>query len=203
VSPIAVVLYEDQRGPEKEFGLHNLVLACVSDELGGDVFALRLQEKLHGRPMKGIGNLLRSCRRDIRRIGPQGQPVLAVIDDDKIRQQLRHEGLSATADSDAVANAIRAPDKCVAPEQLEVVLLKDNTESVILAAKLCDDTLPAVTVEQALQKDLNARDRIFNRLAWAANRAVRDCIRRKMATFDSLVNVLSARVTAVQAQAPS
>ena len=40
MSSAAVILYEDQRGPQKQFGLHDLVLACVADELGCDVFGI-------------------------------------------------------------------------------------------------------------------------------------------------------------------
>lgn len=57
----------------KGFGLHALVLACVADDLGVEMFTLA--SKLDGRPMKGVANLVRSCRRDIHRIAPHGQTV--------------------------------------------------------------------------------------------------------------------------------
>jgi len=35
-----------------------------------------------------VTNLLKSCRNDVRRLGPAGQAVFAVIDDDQIRKDL-------------------------------------------------------------------------------------------------------------------
>lgn len=191
MSAIAVILYEDRRGPQREFGLHNLVIACVADELGGDVFSLGLASKLDGRPMKGVNNLLKSCRQDVRRLGPRGQRVFALIDDDEIRTQLKHEGVPRSADEAVVIQAIKAPGRCVAPEQLEVLLLKDNTETVIEAARDCGAD---VSVERALQKDINARDRVFNHVAWSSARVIRDCIRRKVNAIERLVLALAAAV---------
>jgi len=188
MTTVAVILYEDQRGKEKEFGLHNLVVACVADDLGKDVFTLCRAFEAH--PTKGVSNLLRSCRQDVHRLGARGQRVFALIDADKIREQLRHEGVPASADDDAVVRAIKAEGRCVAPDQLEVVLLKENTETVIQAAKLCDKELPDAAVEQALRKDVNARDRILNNVAYGKGRAVRDCIRGKVPAIQALAGAL-------------
>lgn len=193
MSALAVILYEDRRGPQREFGLHNLVLACVADELGGDVYALDLAGKLDGRPMKGASNLLKSCRQDVRRLGPRGQRVFALVDDDEIRTQLKHEGVARSADDMAVIGVIKAPGKCVAPEQLEVILLKENTETVIEAVRDCGAD---VAVERALQKDINARDRVFNHVAWRSTRSIRDCIRQKVHALERLVTALAALVRA-------
>ncbi|WP_437616211.1 hypothetical protein WMF20_20830 [Sorangium sp. So ce834] len=192
MTPLAVILYEDQRGPEKEFGLHNLLVACVADDAGEDRFALR--RKLDGRPMKGVQNLLRSCRRDIRRLSSKGQQVFALVDDDAIRHQLKHEGITESADDAAVVRAIK--DKCDAPERLHVFLLKENTETVIEAAEHCDKDLARSLVTQALQKDVNARDAIFNRISWQSDRAVRDCIRQRV---EAILEIVKALVTLVRA----
>jgi hypothetical protein len=193
VSAVAVILYEDQRGPQREFGLHNLILVCVADELGGDVFSLGLGTKLDGRPMKGVNNVLKSCRKDVQRLSPRGQRVFALIDADEIRTHLKHEGLLPNADDAAVIRAIKAPGKCVAPDQLEVILLKENTETIIETVRICG---AGVSVDLALQKDINARDRVLNHVAWASGRAVRDCIRGRVAALDKLVVELSALVRA-------
>lgn len=196
MTPLAIILYEDRRGPEKEFGLHNLVVACVVDDAKGDRFALRRQ--LDGRPMKGVQNLLRSCRRDIRRLGPRGQPVFALIDADAIREQLTHEGVSGDADDASIIRAVKA--KCEAPEQLHVFLLHENTETVIRAAGLCDQGLREETVlRQALEKDLNARDVVLNRLAWYPDRGVRDCVRRHVTALDAIVVELTRAARANRA----
>lgn len=185
---LAVILYEDRRGPEKEFGLHNLVVACVVDDAGGDWFDLR--KKLDGRPMKGAQNLLRSCRKDILRLSPRGQMVLALIDNDAIREQLRHEGVRDDADDDEIVRVIKAA--CDAPERLHIFLLKENTETVIEAAGLCDQALRReALLTRALQKDINARDVVLNRVAWAPDRAVRDCVRRHVPALHSMVTTLT------------
>jgi hypothetical protein len=188
--PIAVILYEDDRGQEKQFGLHALVLACVADDLGVDMFTLT--RKLDGRPMKGVSNILQSCRNDIRRIGPKGQKVFALVDDDHIRHHLR--GVDARADAETVTRTIK--EQSDAPAQLEVILLKENTETVIKAAKQCDPLLPDAAIAEALRKRLAQRDRILNSVARAVNRAIRDCIRDKVPAIEELVRALAVLVGA-------
>lgn len=189
MSSVAVILYEDRRGPETEFGLHNLVSACVADDAGGSLFAMR--RKLDGRPMKGVQSLLRSCRTNIRRLSAKGQPVFALIDADKIREQLMHEGVAPDADDAAVTRAIKA--RCEEPEKLHVFLLRENTETVIDAAGRCDQGLRSEPIlQKALLKDLNARDAVLNRVAWDPDRAVRDCVRQHVPALRSMVSALVA-----------
>ncbi|MEP7122983.1 MAG: hypothetical protein ABJE95_18795 [Byssovorax sp.] len=190
MSPVAVILYEDNGGPVKGFGLHALVVACVADELGVEVFALA--GKLDGRPMNGAANIVRSCKRDIHRLGPQGQTVFALIDDDRIRDHVK--GVDARTAEDVVVRAIKSQSD--APAQLEVFLLKKNTETVIEAAKECDRSLPDDAVAQALAKNLAQRDRLLNNVAYSGVRAVRDCIRGKIPALHRLVTALSAVVAA-------
>lgn len=61
---------------------------------------------------------------------------------------------------------------------------------VIQAAEHCDKSLARSLVAQALQKDVNARDAIFNRIAWQPDRAVRDCIRRRVEAIQEIVKAL-------------
>jgi hypothetical protein len=190
VTSLAVILYEDRRGPEKEFGLHNLVVACVADDTGEDRFSLR--RKLDGRPMKGVQNLLRSCRRDIRRLSPKGQRVFALIDNDAIRQQLKHEGVTNDAEDAVIVRAIKSG--CDAPEKLHVILLKENTETVLEAAKRCDEDLPGPLLAKALEKDINARDAVLNTVAWRSERATRDCVRGHVPALNEMTQALSAVV---------
>lgn len=190
MNPVAVILYEDNRGPEKGFGLHALVLACVADDLDVEMFTLT--KKLDGRPMNGVANLVRSCRRDVHRLAPQGQKVFALIDDDRIRDHLT--GVDVRAEEEGVARTIKSQSD--APAQLEVFLLKKNTETVIEAAKLCDQSLPDDAVAQALRKNLAQRDRLLHNVARAGGRAVRDCIRSKIPALHWLVAALGAVVAA-------
>jgi hypothetical protein len=192
VSLAAVILYEDARGPEKGFGLHALVLACVADELGAEMFSLA--KRLDGRPLNGVTNLLQSCRRTSL-LAPRGQKVFAVIDEDHVRDHL--PGMDPRAEEEVVVRAIKGQSD--APMQLEIILLKKNTETVIEAAKHCDDRLPAAAVEQALRKHLAQRDRILNNVARAGSRAVRDCIRAKVPALERLVTSLRDVVSSASA----
>ena len=190
MNPVAVILYEDNRGAEKGFGLHALVMACVADDLGVEMFTLT--RKFDGRPMNGVANLVRSCRRDIHRLAPQGQTVFALIDDDRIRDHL--SGVDVRAEEEVVVRALKGQSD--APAQLEIFLLKKNTETVIEAAKHCDRSLPDEAVAQALGKNLAQRDRILNNVARTGVRAVRDCIRGQVPALHRLVTARCAAVAA-------
>lgn len=185
MTSIAVVLYEDERGPTTQFGLHELVLACVADDLNTERYLLQKIIECH--PMKGVSKVLQSCYRDVRRLSARGQRVFALIDDDHVREQL--PGMDPLASVASVVEAIRKKSDC--PEQLEVILLGKNTESVIEAAKLCDPEAPDDAVRKALAKDLTQRDRMFHR---AASRSldVRRCIRAKIPALEKLVAQLVA-----------
>ncbi len=185
-----MILYEDNRGAEKGFGLHALVVACVADDLDVEMFTLT--KKLDGRPMNGVANIVRSCRRDVHRLAPQGQTVFALIDNDRIRDHL--SGVDIRAENSVVERAIKSQSD--APAQLEVFLLEKNTETVIEAAKHCDPSLPEDAVAQALRKNLAQRDRILNNVARTRGRAVRDCIRAGVPALHRLVAALGAVVTA-------
>lgn len=180
---LAIILYEDQRGPTKEFALHDVVMACVADELG--VTVVEARRMAEGRPMKGVSNVLQTCRRDIRKLAARGQRVFAVIDNDHIREQL--PGVDPRADDATVIRAIR--EDCNCPEQLEVILLHKNIESVIEAARDCGAESSAETVALALRKHLMQRDLVFRGVAWGRPE-VRACIRGKMPALERLVGLL-------------
>ncbi|AUX32459.1 MULTISPECIES: hypothetical protein [Sorangium] len=75
-------------------------------------------------------------------------------------------------------------------------LLKENTETVIEAAEHCDKDLTRSLVTRALQKDVNARDAIFNRISWQSDRGVRDCIRQRVEAILEIVKALATLVRA-------
>lgn len=184
---IAIILYEDERGPTKEFGLHNLVMACVADELDLDLY--RVKEHADPRPMKGVNKLLQACWRDVRKMAARGQRVIALIDDDRIRDNL--PGMDARRTDEEVIREIRK--RSDAPEQLDVILLHKNVESVIEAARDCDRTISSDTVARALDKNLIQRDRIFHNVA-RSTRDVRNCIRSKIPAIERLVQRLVSLV---------
>src|SRR5262249_37973722 len=146
-----IILYEDQRGPTKDFGLHKLIEACIYDIVDGQRHLL--VRALEGRQSKGDAKLLRVCREDIGDISPKGYPVVAVFDNDRVRRLL---GLAREAERALVIEKIK--EGCCAPAQLFVFLLEENMESVVEAAGRCDPSIARAMVDEALRKNLAARD---------------------------------------------
>jgi hypothetical protein len=177
-----VILYEDQRGPTKDFGLHKLVEACVFDVIHGERHLLG--RALEGRPMKGDSQLLKSCREDVADISPGGHPVFAVFDNDKVRRLLK---LPREADEETVVQAIKKG--ATAPDQLAIVLIEKNMESVVEAAGACDPSLGAGILDDALRKkNLAARDIVLKEPAKGGKRSVRDCILDKVPSLKRLID---------------
>jgi hypothetical protein len=180
------VLYEDQRGPRQGFGLHALVKACVSDALATEqrhVIEAALRDY---RPLKGYANLLKACREELEDIAPDGRPVIAVFDNDKIRHLLK---LAKSAPDKQVEQEIRKGSPPSA--QLSIILLKQNMESVLTAAQACDPSIDPKRIELAtVKKDLLERDAILAGVTSEQLRAVRDCILQKLPSFQALVDLL-------------
>jgi hypothetical protein len=80
-----VILYEDKRGPTKDFGLHKLIEACIYDIVDGQRHVL--VRALEGRQSNGDSKLLRVCRQDIGDISPKGHPVVAVFDNNIVLKE--------------------------------------------------------------------------------------------------------------------
>lgn len=180
------VLYEDRRGPEQGFGLHLLVKACVSDALA-DQPRYVIEKALNDcRPLRGDGNLLKACREELDLIASDGRPVVAVFDNDKIRRLLK---LPAKASNERVIQEILKGGS--ASRQPSIILLEQNMESVLHAARACDPTIDPKSIALATEeKDRLERDLIFARLTSGQLKAIRDCIRQKMPSFQRLVEVL-------------
>jgi hypothetical protein len=188
---VATLLYEDQRGPTSQFGLHRLVTALVHDRVNGQRHLL--EQALDGRPMKGDHKVIDSARYDIDKICSDGRWCIAVLDDDRVRRTLN---LPSTATAAEVVDEIRRP--CVVPDRLRVVLLDRNVESVLRAIQRCDPELDAVVLERAVErKEVNARDLIFRMAAGAGKRSVRDCL-----MIDSPLKELSGLLCTLLMEAP-
>lgn len=200
-SAAITVLYEDQRGPRQGFGLHALVKACVFDAVNGERHRVEGMLSDH-RPLKGVQALLKACREDIDLIAADGRSVVAVFDDDAIREQLK---LPHTATDAQVEREILKG--CRAPAQLLVVLLKRNMESVIVAAAACDPGLDAKRIDRAVKhKELLERDAILIELSRERARPVRDCMLGKMHSLQALIALLSRTLltgSAVEAPPPA
>ncbi|HYO67524.1 MAG TPA: hypothetical protein VEU33_15720 [Archangium sp.] len=176
-----VILYEDQGGPRKEFGLHNLVVAMVNDLLANDFWRLRSEALKDGRPSKGNTKLLQKLkqRKELERMMGGGRHVIAVFDADRppFTEQEFKEYREAN-------------------ELLHVVLLDRNMETVILAVAECEPSLASELVRSATQqKDHSARDSILNRIAYETHRhAIRDCVKSKVPSLSQLCELVAALV---------
>ena len=185
------VLYEDKRGPRQGFGLHMLVKACVFDAMNGERHRVEGMLSDH-RPLKGVQALLKACREDIDLIAADGRSVVAVIDDDAIREQLK---LPRSATDAQVEREIRKG--CKAPDRLLIVLLKKNMESVIEAAAACDPGIDAERIDRAIRhKELLERDAILTELSRERARPLRDCVLGKVPSLRVLVDLLSRALRA-------
>jgi hypothetical protein len=187
------VLYEDQRGPRKGFGLHELVKACVCDVLGESNPWLVHQALGDCRPMKGAANLLEACRQDVDLIASDGRSVIAVFDNDKIRDLLK---LPPNASEERIEQKIREGGRDT--RRLSIILLKQNMESVIEAAKACDPSIDSNRIELALRKkDPLERDALLTGLTGELMRSIRECILGKMPSLRSLIDLLCREVRPV------
>jgi hypothetical protein len=186
------ILYEDQRGPHKGFGLHALVRACVADTLGERARHEVEKALADYRPLKGYAKLLEACRRDLDLISNDGRTVIAVFDNDQIRRLLE---LPKKAPDAQVAQAIREGVRNT--ERLLIVLLKQNMESVILAAHHCDPSIDKKRIVLATEKkDLLERDTLLTGLAAERFKQIRDCILEQLPSFRELVGLLCAQLQA-------
>jgi hypothetical protein len=192
---IGWVFYEDQYAdrPPTEFGPHNLVCACVADECGVDVHVHELRKNgLRPNPRKGANKLLAALE-SVEALASGGAHIFAVFDADRVREALHLAGNTTRAA--VIADIVRrvAPSD---PARLHVHLLEENTETLLEALGACDEN--ARRLEEALAKNRNARDIALNRAALdQGRRAVRDCIRANVASFDALVKDV-ARVVATE-----
>lgn len=173
MSTILTILYEDQIGVElKSFGLHNLLLRCVCDELN-DVAPWELGRRIEGHPKKGDAGVIRALEVDGRRLMDSGH-LIALVDDDKIRRRL---GLEKGSCRRIVADGIRS--KAVG---CDVVLLVTNTETLL---KSCEQLLGGALNSE--KPDPVTRDRLFNKFANATTPVQRLCLRENVPSFDRLV----------------
>lgn len=180
---LVTILYEDSVGAHlKEFGPHNLVVQCVADKLGGDVW--RLHRQLIPEPKNGVNKLLDALRKDMNKLARGDSRVFALIDADDVRERLQ---LPQTACRTLVVAQIK---RCPSADRLDVVLLEKNLESLLVALRELQPTLAtAEDWNRALaHKKHNERDLILNRIAKnPAHGALRVELLRTVPSFDRLV----------------
>ncbi len=155
-----IVLYEDKA--KKCFGLHKLLVACVADNRGGTYS--ETSALIDGRPLGGNEEVLKACRERFEEVTRSGLPVVALLDNDRIRTAI---GVKKNASDTAVRAAITK--RCPQPRLLKVVLLEQNAESVVRAARDAGVKASVARYEKALGKSgrgsPEARDGILDELA--------------------------------------
>lgn len=189
--PAFTILYEDQRGPSGEHGLHHLIVASVIDLCGADFAeAWRFHKRLEPRCMKGIDSLLRTLRQDLPDITRDGRQVAAVVDTDVIRDKL---GLAPAAPVAEVEAAIHR--LCQAAVQPRLCLLDRNTETLLRIAGDCAREHRRPVSEELLQracdKDRLARDLVLRGLFGPEHTATRECIRTRLPALGRLLTALT------------
>lgn len=196
--PKVTILYEDARGPRPEFGLHRLVLAAVRDSDDITTLPHEVASALDPRPLKGIDQVLRTCRQDLTYLACDGRKVAVVVDEDVIRDKLKlPPGTALQAVKENIVT--RCPEQ-VRP-QVAVFVLSRNTESVLKAAQTCvqehrAETPSAEQFDRALRKDLLARDQVLSGVAKETHVKVRRCIEVKVPALGELVAWLTLTLTA-------
>ncbi len=182
--PVATILYEDQRGPTKGFGLHELLLSCIHDQLGGERHDFR--RRVEGIPKKGNGSLLRCCEKDAARIAADGRQLIAVFDNDKVRRLLN---LAQAVSEDEVLQSIRARVRF--EERFTPVLLHENLESVLEALGACDEAIDKGQLDAATrEKSLLDRDLLLQRAAFSSHQDVRDCVLARIPALKAIRDIV-------------
>jgi hypothetical protein len=178
------VLYEDQlaHGNPRNFGPHVLVLACLEDRLQRP--RDQLARHIDGHACKGIGNLVKRCREPI--LADRHARVLAVCDDDRVREHLR---LASSACKAQVHAAIATG--CAA--QLRTILLVRNLETVLEATHHVLGLGPLVGKPSPLQ-----RDPILLRLAYRGTIDQRQSLLQRVPSLAYLVAKLAGAVTELE-----
>jgi len=160
------VLYEDRRGDDNDFGLHDFVCQCVIDRLGwaSKTFYDLRKTVLQGVPAGGDSNLRKKCQRDLKTLADRNIRVFALYDEDKAARLVK---LSGNLCRPLICQQLSVG--CEPAEKLDVVLLRRNTETVIEVIRDSGLTRIQPTVfAEALRKRRNSRnmrDRIFSRCA--------------------------------------
>jgi hypothetical protein len=182
------VLYEDKHAQgEKNYGPHMLVLACVTDQVGGDRHALRT--RVWSIALGGDGNVKRKLRDDGAELAAVG-PLIALFDHDKIRKPY---GLPRAACKRDVLQAIGAEAKG-API---VVLLEQNMEDLVDACCAAMNQAKPAAKPRPIE-----RDSILQKAAADGQRAARDTILAAMPSFRRLVDAVCRYVQAGEGTEP-
>lgn len=147
-----VVVYEDQGAPRKEFGLHKLVVRSVYERLVKPPPYFRIANAIVGVPRRGNGNVLKDVK-NAEVFTSAGEAMVAVFDRDQAQLLLKTRAACFTS--------LRAAIHQQSPIPLPVFLDR-NIETLIAAIRDAGHlSLPPSVFTDALNKSLDARDRVF------------------------------------------
>lgn len=188
------VLYEDSQRGRAEFALHRLVLRLVEDDVGGETW--RLGQRVQAVPRSGVDKVLRDLRERADLIAGSGF-VFALVDRDEIVAHLnRHRAgpLPRDVDDETLEAAIQESSN--RPDRVRAFFLRPNLEGVLLHIQACAPGRWTADLARACAKrpGLIERDRVFKALAPAAERAVRDCVRRDQPGLEALARAVAAHL---------
>ena len=187
------ILYEDRcgEGQIREFGPHALVQQCVCDAIGKEPWALKREIILHGIPKNGATKLRNECRSDRPKFGRDGSHVIAVYDDDRIRDFVK---VGAPGCKEQVKHVLRAESRL--GDKLQIVLLERNLETVVATICECDPAIapPEVQDNALRRKKLFDRDIVLKNAAapTAERRRLRDQLLTRVPSLGYLVNKIVA-----------
>lgn len=192
---LATVLYEDTMlpGAGGSYPLHDLVMRFVEDQINGQTW--RLQKLISKNARKGIGNVLKDIEKTSLLAG-SGELFL-LVDRDEIAAQVQ---LPHSATDDCVVEELRR--RSDAPSKLHPFFLYRNLEDLLRHVQACDPSLLPGTVTSALNKNLNDRDIVLNRVKKPTYKELRNCIARTQTGIRDLAASLAKLVPSRAASWP-
>ena len=184
---LATILYEDQLAVQtKHFGLHELVLRCLGDRFSG-LGHDDLRAMFQANPRKGAQNVRKECDdpRKKEKLYRASPVLVAVYDRDKIRDVV-------ASDTNCKAS-LRDSLRSTSPwgPSLTVVLLEDNTETVLAAILQAQDRGAKLSGKPRPDE----RDKILQSAAWGVS-AIRAEVLQAVPSLRYLVDKLAVEVTA-------
>lgn len=180
-----LVFYEDQRGERGDFGFHRFVCQLVIDraDIDKDVYDIE-KSLIRCNPMNGAGNVKKKLEKDIGLLLSKYRKVIAVYDQDKLADLLKLKGVQCRM---TLRNGLMLT--CEPKNAFEVVLIKDNIETVIKTIRNSGivNSIDAKIFEGALAKNHPTRDSVFNQCAVKTDVETRKKLLEKLPDVDRLV----------------
>jgi len=165
--------WEDSRSAAaNRFSPHELLLACVADDLG--VPAGSLNRYVRSLPKNGNANVRKALEKDLRRLRKYG-PVMAIVDWDEIANLWKHARPRPPGCKQGIATRFRED----APGDYELVFLERNIETLV------DFACKSLALGKA-PKAHDERDAVLAK-ASTAEPSIRRTIRDDCPSFERIV----------------